>query len=154
VSEPRASRPSFGGYGVPTGPEGMVPWGWVEERLVPAHNYWVSTVGPHASPVWAVWDDGSLVFSCGASSRKARDLARDHRIVVHLESGAEVVIVEGTAEKIEPTSGLIDAYSAKYGPTDPGVGDWYRVTPQRVLAWREEDYPKSATRFDFQTGSA
>jgi Pyridoxamine 5'-phosphate oxidase len=154
MSEPRASRPSFGGYGVPKGPEGMVSWSWVEERLVPAHNYWVATVGPHASPIWAVWHDDSLVFSCGASSRKARDLARDARIVVHLESGAEVVIVEGAAEKIEPAPALIEAYSAKYGATDPGVGNWYRVTPRRVLAWREEDYPQSATRFDFQTRSA
>jgi pyridoxine/pyridoxamine 5'-phosphate oxidase len=127
----------------------MVAWSWAEEQLNAAHNYWVATVGPHASPIWAVWRDGSLFFSCAATSRKARDLARDPRLVVHLESGAEVVIVEGTAEQVEPDDELMRVYSAKYGPTDPGVGDWYRVVPRRVLAWREEDYPRSATRFDF-----
>jgi hypothetical protein len=80
---------------------------------------------------------------------QARDLARDPRLVVHLESGAEVVIVEGSAAQIDPIPELMTAYSEKYGPTDPGVGSWYRVEPERVLAWREEDYPRSATRFDF-----
>jgi len=147
---PRACRPQFAGYGVPKGPEGMVDWNWARERLVAAHNYWASTVSPHASPIWAVWeDDDSLVFSCGSRSRKARDLAEDPRLVVHLESGAEVVIVEGTAERIDPHDELMDTYSRKYGPTDPGSGLWYRVRPERVFAWREADYPASATRFDF-----
>jgi hypothetical protein len=149
MSEPKATRPSFGGYGVPTDPDGMLPWSWAEERLAAAHNYWVATVGPHASPIWAVWRDGAIVFSCSPTSRKARDLARDPRLVVHLESGAEVVILEGSAAQIDPTPELMAAYSEKYGPTDPGVGSWYRVAPERALAWREEDYPRSATRFDF-----
>ena len=149
MSEPRATRPSFGGYGVPTDPDGMLPWSWAEARLAAAHNYWVATVGPHVSPVWAVWRDGAIVFSCGPTSRKARDLARNPRLVVHLESGAEVVIVEGRATRIDPTPELMAAYSEKYGPTDPAVGRWYRVEPERALAWREEDYPRSATRFDF-----
>jgi hypothetical protein len=149
MSEPRASRPGFVGYGVPSEAEGMLPWSWAEEQLVSAHNYWASTVGPHASPIWAVWRDGGLVFSCGAQSRKARDLARDPRLVVHLESGAEVVILEGAAEQVEPSPELIAAYSEKYGPTEPDAGNWYAVRPRRVLAWREADYPRSATRFDF-----
>jgi hypothetical protein len=149
MTEPRASRPSFGGYGVPDDAEGMLPWSWVEERLVPAHNYWIATAGPHASPIWAVWDESTLVFTCGATSRKARALAQDARCVVHLESGADVVIVEGVAEQLEPTPALLDDYSRKYGPTEASIGDWYRVLPRRVLAWREHDYPVSATRFDF-----
>jgi hypothetical protein len=149
MNERKATRPGFGGYGVPAEPDGMLPWSWAEERLAAAHNYWVATVGPHASPIWAVWRDGAIVFSCGPTSRKARDLARDPRLVVHLESGAEVVILEGVADQVEPTAELLAAYSEKYGPTDPQIGNWYRVEPGRVLAWREEDYPRSATRFDF-----
>jgi hypothetical protein len=147
--EPHAQRPGLPGYGAPTSPEGMLPWSWAEERLAAAHNYWVATSGPHASPVWAVWRDRGLVFSCSPRSRKARELGRDPWVVVHLESGAEVVIVEGTAQRIEPDDELLAAYSAKYGPTDPGIGDWYRVTPRRVLAWTEAAYPGDATRWDF-----
>jgi hypothetical protein len=149
MSEPIASRPTLGGYGIPTEPEGMLPWSWAEERLAAGHNYWVATSGPHASPVWAIWSEGAIVFACGEPSRKARELAKDPRIVVHLESGMEVVIVEGQAERIDVTPELLEAYSAKYGHTEASAGIWFLVPPRRVLAWREDDYPRSATRFDF-----
>src|SRR5205814_2209208 len=83
---------SFPGYGVPDDAGGMLPWSWAEGRLASAHNYWVATAGPgpHASPVWGLWQGGGFLFSCGQRSRKARDLAQDPRVVVHLESGDEV----------------------------------------------------------------
>jgi hypothetical protein len=147
---PTARRPTFGGgYGVPTSEDGMLPWSWAAERLAQAHNYWVATVGPHASPVWALWRDGAIVFSVGSRSRKARAIARDPSIVVHLESGDEVVIVEGRAEKVEVDDSVIDEYERKYAfRADKGEG-WYRVVPKRVLAWTEAHYPRDATRFDF-----
>jgi len=147
---PRATRPTFGGgYGVPEDDDGMLPWSWAAERLAQAHNYWVATSGPHASPVWALWRDGAIVFSAGLTSRKARELARDPRIVLHLESGDEVVIVEGRAESISADQAILDEYERKYAfRPEPGEG-WYRVAPRRVLAWTEAGYPRDATRFDF-----
>jgi len=136
-------------YGVPTDTAGMLTWRWSEDRLAESHNYWVVTGGPHASPVWGLLRDDAFVFSCSPSSRKAREIAHDARIVVHLESGAEVVIVEGLAELIEPDAALLAAYSGKYGPTEPDVGNWYTVRPQRAFAWREATFPLSPTRFDF-----
>jgi hypothetical protein len=136
-------------YGVPDDSGGMLPWSWAEERLAAAHNYWIATSGPHASPVWALWRDGAVVFSCSPRSRKARELARDPRVVVHLESGDEVVIVEGEAERTVADEALIDDYERKYAyRADPAEG-WYRVLPRRVLAWTEQGYPADATRFDF-----
>ena len=127
----------------------MLPWSWAAERLAQAHNYWVAVSGPHASPVWALWRDGGIVFSCGPRSRKARAIARDPNVVVHLESGDEVVIVEGRAEKTEVDDSVIDEYERKYAfRADKGEG-WYRVEPKRVLAWTERDFPRNATRFDF-----
>ena len=149
MSEPIARRPSFPGYGVPDDLEGMLPWAWADERLAAARNYWVATVGPQASPVWGLWRRGELLFSCGARSRKARELALDPRLVVHLESGDEVVIVEGVAEPTAATDNDVEEYERKYDfRPEPGEG-WYRVAPRRALAWREQDYPRSATRFDF-----
>jgi Pyridoxamine 5'-phosphate oxidase len=149
MTEPTARRPSFPGYGVPDDPSGMLPWAWADERLAASRNYWVATVGPHASPVWGLWRGGELLFSCGARSRKARDLARDPRLVVHLESGDEVVIVEGVAEPTAATEGDVEEYERKYDfRPEPGEG-WYVVRPGRVLAWREADYQRSVTRFDF-----
>ncbi len=136
-------------YGVPDDEGGLLPWSWAEERLVSAHNYWVATSGPHASPVWALWRDSAVVFSCSPRSRKARELARDPRVVVHLESGDEVVIVEGEVQRVVADAVLIDEYERKYAyRADPGEG-WYRVVPRRVLAWTEPGYPRDATRFDF-----
>jgi hypothetical protein len=127
----------------------MLEWTWAEGRLVGAHNYRVATAGPHASPVWGLWQDGGFLFSCGSRSRKARALAADPRIVVHLESGDEVVVVEGVAEPTTATERDVEAYEAKYDYRPSAGEGWYRVVPQRVLAWREADYPRSATRFDF-----
>ena len=114
MSEPTPRRPSFPGYGVPDDPAGMLPWSWADERLLAARNYWVATAGPHASPVWGLWQDGTLLFSCGRDSRKARALAQDARLVVHLESGDDVVIVEGVAEPETATVGDVEAYEQKY----------------------------------------
>lgn len=150
MSEPTARRPSFPGYGIPDDTSGLLAWSWADERLRAAHNYWVATAGPHASPIWGLWRDSALLFSCGRESRKARALARDPRIVVHLESGDEVVIVEGVAEPVSATDADIDAYAEKYDfRADPGEG-WYRVVPRRAFAWQEATYPNSATRFDFE----
>jgi pyridoxine/pyridoxamine 5'-phosphate oxidase len=135
-------------YGVPDDDGGMLPWSWAEERLASARSYWVSTAGPHASPVWALWRDGGVVFSCSPRSRKARELARDARVVVHLESGDEVVIVEGEAEGVAADDTLVDEYERKYDFRPDSAERWYRVRPRRVLAWTEAGYPRDATRFD------
>ena len=154
MNEPRASRAGFPGYGITTDAEGMLSWSWAVERLAVAHNYWIATAsaerGPHAMPVWGLWRDDAFVFSTGTESRKARNLAADPRVVVHLESGDEVVLLEGVAEATEATVEVIDEYDGKYAFRPEVGGDgWYRVPPRRAYAWRERDYPQSATRFDF-----
>jgi hypothetical protein len=152
--EPRPSRPRFASsYGISTDAEGLVPWTWAEERLVAARNYWISSVrpdgGPHTAPVWELWIDGAVVFGTSPASRKGRNLLGDPRAVVHLESGDEVVVLEGDVERIELDESLADAYDAKYG-VRPGPGElWLRLVPRRAYAWLEADYPRTATRFDF-----
>src|SRR5262249_34489951 len=75
--------------------------------------------------------------------------------VVHLESGDEAVIMEGEAERIRDQNlfGRVDeAYKKKYRmgltgiPGDVGV---FTVRPKVVFAWREKEFPKSATRCGF-----
>jgi hypothetical protein len=122
-----------------------------------AHNYWISTTRPdgrpHVMPVWGVWIEQKFYFGTDRRSRKGRNLARQPAIVVHLESGDDVVIMEGVAEQVtdSPSLAAVDfAYNAKYGmqvsghPGDTGI---YAVSPQKVFAWREKDFPVSATRW-------
>jgi len=57
----------------------------------------------------------TFLFSCGGPARgRPVTLARDPRLVVHLESGDEVVIVEGVAEPVAATEADVEEYERKY----------------------------------------
>src|SRR5262249_4050005 len=105
-------------FGGPLG-SGELPWVWASERLVRAHNYWIATTRPsgqpHSRPVWGVWLDTAFYFSTG--SLAAQNLAVQPAIMVHLESGSEVVIVEGVAELVTDSALLVQVvslYNQKY----------------------------------------
>jgi pyridoxamine 5'-phosphate oxidase-like protein len=149
----KRTRPDFGpDYGISEAEEGMLPWSWSEERLAASRNYWIVTSGedgePSAAPVWGVWAEGAVYFGTNPRSRKGRNLARDPRVVIHLESGDEVVILHGEAEISDVEDSILDAYEAKYGYRPPGKS-LFRLRPRRALAWMEADFPNTATRFDF-----
>src|SRR5262245_37108956 len=121
---PRADRPHMPGYGIEAAIDGrgLLPWSWAEERLTAANNYWLATAGadgqPHLAAVWGVWAGGRLVFSTGGRSRKARDLAANDRCAVSAEDGAESVVVQGRAERLESpdeVAAVAASYEAKYG---------------------------------------
>lgn len=147
------------GYGISTDADGMLPWEWVTEWLTSSRNYWIGTTRadgrPHTIPVWGLWLDEAVYFSTDPESWKGRHLAARPDAVIHLESGDEVVICEGTIERVMADglpAGFVPAYAAKYGhemdTSDLAFG-FYRMRPSRVLAWREQDFPTSATRFSF-----
>ena len=151
--EPTATRPAFPpGYGISEEAEGMLPWSWAAERLEASRNYWIVTAAadgrPHAAPVWGLWLDDALLFGTSPDSRKGRNLARDPRVVIHLESGDEVVILEGEVDRARVDDRTADAYDAKYGLRPPGE-ELLRLRPRIAFAWLERDYPKTATRFAF-----
>ena len=116
-------------------------WSWVEQQLTDAGTFWVvgRTQGhPHPRPVWGVWHAQRLHLSLG-SPALVRAVRQDPAVTVHLESGTDVVIVEGFAAAGLPNEqALIHAYNRKY--------DWdYRVEqyghltsvePTTVMAWR------------------
>ena len=158
VSRPEAPK-SHGVHEV----EGPPPWSQAEERLERARNYWVATTRPdgrpHATPVWGVWVEGSLYFGTGRSSVKGQNLAHCPELVVHLESGDDVVILEGQVEEVRDRDSFaaIDAaYRAKYGMSVSEAGDdgavWYVVRPKKAHAWLENDFLNTATRWRFHAG--
>ena len=137
----------------------MLTWSWAAERLEQARNYWVSTTRPdgrpHSMPVWAIWLDDAVFFGSGRQSAKTRNLTANPAIVVHLESGDETVILEGSAEPVldDALERRIDeVYGAKYDFTPDSSGEtdpWFVVRPERAYAWTERGYPGNATQFDF-----
>lgn len=158
---PIHSRPHMPGYGIVSETEGagLLPWSFVEERMSASHNYWIASTRPddrpHTAPVWGLWHEGKFYFSTGEQSRKGRNLGANLAVSVHLESGDEVVILEGVVEEITDTkllNSLNKAYKAKYGigmdgPEGPGF--IFGLSLQRAFAWREKDFPESATRWIF-----
>ena len=155
IGLPAPRRPKMPpGYGVGDPQYGFEPieWRWVEERLEAARSYWVAAAradgSPHAVPVWGVWFNGAFHFFTDPASLKARSLAADPRAVVHLESGDDVVILEGMMESCRPTTALLQAYEAKYGVSPESVAAvLFRLNRAKTLAWREQDFPRSATRW-------
>ncbi len=162
-AEPAAERPSIpAGYGIHRDSDGLIPWSAAVERLTSARNYWVATTRPdgrpHAVPVWGLWLDGAIYFGTDPASRKGRNLAANPEVVIHLESGDEVVILEGAAEQVRDPALLqrfVDAYDAKYhvrpdvSAGGPGI---YRLRPRTAYAWLERDFPQTATRWSFTGG--
>lgn len=158
---PRRDRPHLPGYGIDAGDEGMLTWEWVEEQIERARNYWIVTTRPdgrpHAAPVWGVWVGGTLYFGCNRQARKARNLAVNPAVVVHLESGDEAVIVEGVVEETggdAPYGRIADAYEKKYPPFRPDPADepesiYYAVRLRTVFAWLESEYLRTPTRWTF-----
>ncbi|HVS13134.1 MAG TPA: pyridoxamine 5'-phosphate oxidase family protein [Thermoanaerobaculia bacterium] len=159
---PEPERPTLDpDYGISTEPEGMLPWSWVDEQLAERRNLWLATARadgrPHAAPVWFVWVDQQLCFSTAPGSVKGRNLARSPWVTAHLESGDEVVVLEGAARLLdraadaELIASVDRAYHDRYGMTvsDHRGGVLYALRPSKVLAWREQDFPASATRWRF-----
>lgn len=161
MREPRATAPLIpASYGVPTDGSGgeLRPWADAVERLVTSRTYWICTTRrdgrPHVSPVWGVWLDDALWFSTSRASVKARNLARDPRVAVHLESGDDVVILEGEAEDVrdaEARARFSSAYEPKYAlrPDPAADSAVVRLLPRVAQTWDERDYPGTATRWVF-----
>jgi hypothetical protein len=155
------------GYGLPTNTEGMLAWADVEARLVAATSYWLATVRPdgrpHVVPRWGVWVDGQFWYDGAPTTVHVRNLQANPACSLHLESGTEVVIVEGTSRAARAPARTLGAqisaafskyHDQGYSPeADAWAGDdggGLRVlTPQRAMAWFS--FPTDATRFHFDT---
>jgi nitroimidazol reductase NimA-like FMN-containing flavoprotein (pyridoxamine 5'-phosphate oxidase superfamily) len=155
---PSASRPRIPGYGIPKDRKGLLPWSHVAERMTQAMHYWVSTAGPgarpHATPVDGLWLDDRLYFGGSQQTRRHRNLLANPAVSVHLESGTDVIILEGDALELrEPdrdlTTRLSKASAEKYGygpkPEDYAKGGVFVLHPRVVFAWKQ--FPKDATRW-------
>jgi len=146
----------------------LLPWRWAEERLVRAANYWIATTRsdgrPHCRPVWGVWLETMLYFSTG--SLIDANLAASPEITVHLESGDEAVIVEGTGERVtdlEVWRRFAEAYNVKYHwdfSPERIFGGFWRVRPRLAFGWLSDPtgldhgaaFGGTATRWTFPSG--
>jgi len=129
-----------------------LPWSWVDGELTAAPTYWVVPAGstrPHVRPVWGVWRNERIHLTVGSPEIRRRAVP-GAGFTVHLDSGIDVVIVEG--EVVEPTEDpdVIHAYNAKYDWVYDlaAYGPFMTIAPVDVLAWRVAG---PAGRDSFQT---
>ena len=117
----------------------------------------VATVGPngpHASPLWYVWDATSLWLTSIVRSQRWTDLQRDPRVSVLIDAGTDYLELRG-AELIgrvtvvgevprtgQPEAGLEiieQAFAEKYygrpEMSHDGRHAWLRLTPEKVVSW-------------------
>lgn len=167
--DPKASRPDLPpGYGIENaiGPPGeRLPWSQVSEWLATARNYWVCTSRPdgrpHTKPVWGLWLDGGFIFSTHPETVTARNLLASSAVTVHLESGDQVLILEGTARRTHDRSFLTRfgrIYGTKYrwpvspddvDPQNPNAA-FYWVQPRTAVSWRTAtEIGETITRWTF-----
>jgi hypothetical protein len=108
-------------YGGPSNTPSL-DWAWVDGQLRSAGTYWVvaRTPGhPHPRPVWGVWRNDRLCLSIATPATR-RALERDPVVTVPLDSGTDVVIVEGRVLSRVSEPDVIAAYDEKY--------DWTRTS--------------------------
>jgi PPOX class probable F420-dependent enzyme len=125
----------------------LMAWTEVAGRLADPENYWLVTVspqgGPHSVPVWGAVDAQTLYLYSERNTVKARNIAVNPRVVVHLESGADVLIVYGTAIEVtdlDAVNHACTAFARKY--TEPSQIDWLPTPDPGTIVWRFQ--PSSA----------
>lgn len=169
TTTPNSDRPVLPeGYGLPETTDGLLAWADVEPRLVDAQNYWLATVRPdgrpHSIPRWGVWVDGRFYYDGAPTTVHSRNAERNPAVTLTLESGSEVVIVEGESHATRADADGLGARLAeafgKYQDAgySPSADAWAGqdggglrvITPHRALAWFA--FPKDCTRFTFGGG--
>ncbi len=136
---------------------GLLPWSSAEGRLHQARRYWLATSradrSAHLRAVWAAWADGTLAFSTGRLTRKARNLALEPRCSIAVEHEDDSVVLEGVAEELTDRARIARAdavYVAKYG-SSMLIGDSpvFAVRPLVVIGFHESDPTVGPTRWRF-----
>jgi len=150
MSKPLITRPQFP-PGYVDKPEKEIAWEYVVQRLSESKNYWLCSVRPdgrpHAIPRWGVFVEDKFYYDGSPETRHARNIVENPRVALHLESGDQAIIAEGTAMPAgkpapELAVKIAAAYCAKYAslgyapqPDQWNEGGLYVFTPQKVLAW-------------------
>ena len=146
-------------------PDALIEWEALREQIMDADNYWVCTPRPdgssHAEAVWGAMLDDSFYLGSGQRSIKNRYISQNTEIAVHMESGADTLIMEGRAVLIDDLAiaeQLLPIYAMKY-PYRTSAAELlkhglYRVELSLVLAWKDSDFTRNAKRWVFKKGKA
>jgi hypothetical protein len=153
--------PDYGARGGET--DEPMAWERADRLLRDAPNYWLTTISPkgrpHARPVDGVWVDAALCFGGSPETHWVRNLQANPLVSVHLPSGDDVVILEGTAALVvdaghplaAPSAAANKAKYPQYYPGDelPPFRPFWILEPAVAYGWTLEGFPNRATRWTF-----
>ncbi len=110
-------------------------------------------------PVWGAVVRDDLYLYTERRTAKARHVAANPQVVVHLESTENVFIVSGNLEDVglpQDHQDVLDALDAKYSSprdapylpsADPDFDVLWRLRPTRAMLWRLDQYDGSQARW-------
>lgn len=108
-------------------------------RLNSEQVVWLTTVAPSGTPqpnpVWFSWRDGEFLIFTQPGTPKLRNISRNPRVALNLNStatGGEVVIFAAAARvaQVWPGAAEIAAFAAKYADGLAGLG----MSPEEFFA--------------------
>ncbi|MBM0234391.1 pyridoxamine 5'-phosphate oxidase family protein [Micromonospora sp. STR1_7] len=117
-------------------------------RLNEDLDAWVASAdrdgNPYLVPLSFLWDGVAFILATAESSPTARNLRFSGRVRMSVGPTRDVVLIEGTVETFsrETVPGdLADAFATKLWDARVGTTRYayFRVTPRRIQAWREEN---------------
>ena len=129
----------------------------LDEFLSEPHIAVVATTGPggkpHAMPIWYAWRDGKVLFHTGGDSKKMRNLRKNERVSVVVDTKVapyKVVVIEGTAKELAGDPGLGrevaihylgEKMGTAYAARSSEPGALVEITPTKVISW---DYARES----------
>jgi nitroimidazol reductase NimA-like FMN-containing flavoprotein (pyridoxamine 5'-phosphate oxidase superfamily) len=144
----------------PKNPARPLPWSHAEHRLDAATVYWLATTrpggAPHVAPIWAIWGGGALYFDGYDTATWARNLATNPAASIHLESGTDVLIVDGEVTVVPAiedealAAHIVERWTKKYKTLvpDPARDRLWRLRVRRARGWTAFPDDVTTWRFD------
>ncbi|GAA2843790.1 pyridoxamine 5'-phosphate oxidase family protein [Kribbella solani] len=123
-------------------------------RLEQDVDAWISTAAPDGTPYLMplsfLWSAGTLLLSTARTNPTGRNLLANPVLQLTLGEVRDVIHVSGTAAVVEPTEAEGEAFAVKAGfdPRPLANYPFFRVTPTRIMAWREVNELKERVLMD------
>lgn len=120
------------------------------QHLAEDIDAWVATASagdgsPCLAPFSFLWDGAVVLIAAPATGVTGRNLLANGQVRLGLGTTRDVVLITGVADAVLPPelpTAVGDAFAAKTGfdpRHNPDTYRYFRITPQRVRAWREEN---------------
>ncbi|NXY95950.1 pyridoxamine 5'-phosphate oxidase family protein [Streptomyces sp. BR123] len=120
-----------------------------EHRLTHDIDVWVASASadgaPHLVPLSFDWDGEALLAATPAESPTGRNLAATRTARLALGHTRDVVMMEGDVEVLDLDAVPLqrgDRFATRTGFDPRSLSTpyrWFRITPRRIQAWREEN---------------